>query len=295
MELALLPMVAHFLNAHLGGAWTVRALGASAFCETWRADSASGALFVKRAPLARADVLQAEADGLVSLNATRSIRVPALAGCWADGDSAVLAMEWLDFAAHELPAFGVRFGHDLAALHRAPAPGEGRFGWPRHNWLGGTLQRNCWSQQGGHDGWIAFVTQERLLAFAAGLAPPLPDAVGRVVSKLPALFDDGHVPRPALIHGDLWSGNWGCLRHGEPVIFDPAVSVSDAEAELAMMELFGTPPADFWPAYREVAPLAAGYPRRRPVYQLVHLLNHARLFGGGYARQALALCEVIGR
>src|SRR5688572_18780920 len=134
-------MVADLLNARLRGAWTVRALGASAFCETWRADSASGALFVKSTPLARADMLQSEADGLASLNATRSIRVPALIGCWTEGDSAVLAMEWLDFAGHEPPGrsegeyrsaqarripeprdFGARFGHDLAALHNAPAP-----------------------------------------------------------------------------------------------------------------------------------------------------------------------------
>jgi len=145
------------------------------------------------------------------------------------------------------------------------------------------------------DGWIAFVGHERLRALAEGLAAPLPAAVRDVVDTLPALFDDGHVPRPSLIHGDLWSGNWGCTATGEPAIFDPAVSVSDAEAELAMMELFGSPPASFWPAYREVTPLAAGYERRRAVYQLVHLLNHARLFGGGYARQALALCESIRR
>src|SRR5688500_2794961 len=165
-------MIADLLNAHLGGAWTVRALGASTFCETWRAESASGALFVKSAPLARADVLQAEADGLVSLNAAGSIRVPAVVGCWIEGDSAVLATDWLDFAAHEPRDFGVRFGHALAALHRAPAPGEGRFGWPRDNWLGGTPQRNRWSAQGGRDGWIAFVAHERLHAFAEGLPPP---------------------------------------------------------------------------------------------------------------------------
>jgi protein-ribulosamine 3-kinase len=78
-----------------------------------------------------------------------------------------------------------------------------------------------------------------------------------------------------------------------PVIFDPAVSVADAEYELAMMELFGAPPAGFWTAYRERMPVAEGYARRRPLYQLVHLLNHARLFGGGYERQALAVCASL--
>jgi fructosamine-3-kinase len=77
------------------------------------------------------------------------------------------------------------------------------------------------------------------------------------------------------------------LADGTPVIYDPAVSCSDAEAELAMMELFGAPPAGFWPAYREAAGLHAGYAARRPLYQLYHLLNHALLFGGSYAAQAL--------
>ena len=288
-------MVAELLNARFGGAWSVRALGASTFCDTWRAEGASDTLFVKSAPAAREALLHAEADGLAALAAPRCIRVPAVIGCWSDGGRTLLALQWLHFAAHEPPDFGARLGRQLAALHRAQAPGHGRFGWQRDNWLGGTPQRNRWSAQGGLEGWIAFVAQQRLLAFAEGLPAPLPAAVQRVVSALPTLFDDGHVPRPALVHGDLWSGNWACASDGEPVIYDPAVSVCDAEAELAMMELFGAPPAGFWPAYREAAPLAAGYPRRRAVYQLVHLLNHARLFGGGYARQALALCDAISR
>ena len=126
-----------------------------------------------------------------------------------------------------------------------------------------------------------------------GLDEAIVVAVRGVIEALPRLFDDGHVPRPSLIHGDLWSGNWAALRGGEPVIYDPAVSVSDAEAELAMMELFGTPPAGFWDAYRDVLPIAAGYARRRPVHQLVHLLNHARLFGGGYVQQALSVARSV--
>jgi len=115
-----------------------------------------------------------------------------------------------------------------------------------------------------------------------------------VIDALPALFGDGHAPRPSLIHGDLWSGNWGCTADGAPVIFDPAASISDAEAELAMMELFGAPPAGFWPSYREAAGLAPGYAWRRGLYQLYHLLNHELLFGG-YARQAMAAMDVLFR
>ena len=50
----LAAMVADLLSARLGREWTVRALGASAFCETWRAAGRGDTLFVKSAPFARA-------------------------------------------------------------------------------------------------------------------------------------------------------------------------------------------------------------------------------------------------
>lgn len=293
------------LSQRLGGDWRVDGAAAgSAFCDTWRAECRGGGtafsrLFVKSLPAARADVLQAEADGLAALAATRTIRVPAVAGCWVDDERrlAVLALEWLHFAAAPARGFGERLGRQLAALHAAEPPtGRARFGWRRDNWIGGTPQRNKLGDGGGVAGWIAFYGSERLGALterlqAKGAPASLLSAVRRLIGELPRLFDDGHRPRPSLIHGDLWSGNWAALADGTPVIFDPAVSVSDAEAELAMMELFGAPPAGFWPAYRECFGLHPGYERRRGLYQLYHLLNHALLFGGSYGRQALAVAE----
>jgi fructosamine-3-kinase len=38
-----------------------------------------------------------------------------------------------------------------------------------------------------------------------------------------------------------------------------------------------------------------GYSRRRGLYQLYHLLNHALLFGGGYAAQSLAVARQLIR
>src|SRR6185436_19722437 len=118
---------------------------------------------------------------------------------------------------------------------------------------------------------VEFVGRARLGALRArlgGADAELGAAVDRVIAALPGFFDDGHVPRPSLVHGDLWSGNRGVLADGTPVVFDPAVSVSDAEAELAMMELFGAPPQRFWGAYREAAGLHDGYRRRAGVYRL---------------------------
>jgi fructosamine-3-kinase len=199
----------------------------------------------------------------------------------------VLALEWLDFAPPDA-GFGERLGRALGAQHRAaaPMPGYG-YGWHCDNFIGATPQANARRAD-----WVAFYGELRLAAMRDKLTQRGEDAallraVDEVIAALPRFFDDGHQPRPSLVHGDLWSGNWSMLADGTPVIYDPAVSCSDAEAELAMMELFGAPPAGFWPAYREAAGLHAGYAARRPLYQLYHLLNHALLFGGGYAAQAL--------
>ena len=273
---------------HLGGHWAVRRLSASGFCATWAAERRGDRVFIKSVPLAQADVLEAEADGLAAIAASRTVRVPAVRSLGQDEDFGVtvLAVEWLDLQPPERD-FGTRLGMALAQLHALAPDGDGRFGWHRDNRIGATPQRNQW-----HDDWIGFVAQERLGAMRARLESKAVDArlvraVDCVIDVLPAFFSDGHRPRASLIHGDLWSGNWGALADGTPVIYDPAVSCSDAEAELAMMELFGRPPDGFWDGYREVMPLHDGYHRRRPLYQLYHLLNHALLFGGAYVQQAL--------
>ncbi|WP_128000209.1 fructosamine kinase family protein [Piscinibacter defluvii] len=284
--------VATLLAQRLGGRWTLRPAGGSGFAATWHARGGAGDLFVKSAPPAQHAMLEAEADGLAALGATGTVRVPAVVDCWTTETACVLAIEGLTFAPPP-PDFGARFGAVLAALHRASAPGEGRYGWQRDNWIGGTPQTNRW-----HDDWPGFFAHERLGALAAQLAQRgaparLLDGVAALAERLGDFFDDGHAPRPALVHGDLWSGNWAALADGTPVVYDPAVSVSDAEAELAMMELFGGPPAGFWEKYRAAAGLAPGYAHRRGLYQLYHLLNHALLFGGGYLGSAQRLLDTL--
>ena len=75
------------------------------------------------------------------------------------------------------------------------------------------------------------------------------------------------------------------------MIFDPACYYGDHEAELAMMELFGSPGRRFFERYAEDFPIDAGYAQRRELYNLYHVLNHANLFGGGYATQAARMID----
>lgn len=281
----------------LGGRWHVRALGASAFCDTWEARQGRERLFLKSAPASGAGMLRAEAEGLRALAATGTIRVPAVQACLDRPEGGLLlAVEWLQLARPDA-GFGFRLGEALAALHAQPCPlRPAGFGWHSDNYIGATPQRNTPVQPPTLAGWIRFNKEARLGAMRERLrsAPgELRGALDEVLESLPKLFADAHPPRPSLIHGDLWQGNWGMLGDGTPVVFDPAVSCSDAEAELAMMDLFGSTPNGLRDAY-ELAGGAWPPAQRMHLYQLYHLLNHAVLFGGSYVQQALRTARALG-
>jgi len=232
-----------------------------------------------------ADAFAAEADGLDAL-LKAGIRAPGVIARGAAEDEAFLVLEHLELGAGNAGAYR-DLGTQLAKLHTHH--GE-RFGWHRDNFIGATAQRN---RQSGS--WVEFWQQARLapqLALAAenGMRGKLQRLGEAVIAALPQVLA-GYAPAAALLHGDLWSGNAAFLTDGTPVVFDPAVYFGDREADLAMTELFGGFPAAFYAAYREAAPLADGYPLRRTLYNLYHVLNHANLFGGGYAAQAERMME----
>lgn len=288
------PQPPSALATALGADWEVQALGRSAFCATWQARRGALKRFVKSTPGPAAAMLRSEADGLQALAATGCIRVPRVESLVEGPDGSVaLAMEWLDFAPPD-SGFGRRFGQALAALHAAPCPLEPpAFGWRVDNHLGATPQRNTPPQAPTQAGWLAFMAGCRLGWMRDRLPPAagqLRDAVGQVIEALPTLLPG--VPAPALIHGDLWQGNWNMLGDGTPVIFDPAVSCSDPGAEIAMMELFGSPPAGFRAGYEEAG---GSWPAAQAVavHQLYHLLNHVVLFGGSYVQQALRVARSL--
>jgi len=260
------------------------AAGGMSGCYRWPAAGAT--LFVKVGARSALDAFAAEAAGLGELAAARALRVPRVLASGAAEDAAFLALEWIDALPAD-EACARRLGEGLAALHAVSAP---RFGWRRDNTIGRTPQANGWC-----DDWVEFFRERRLrpqLALAArqDFAALLAAPGERLLDALPLLLD-GHRPAPSLLHGDLWGGNWLAAADGEPVIFDPAVYYGDRETDLAMTRLFGGFGAAFYRAYEAAAPPAPGARRRGELYNLYHVLNHANLFGGGYARQARALIE----
>jgi len=111
-----------------------------------------------------------------------------------------------------------------------------------------------------------------------------------LLDHLPSFFRD-YRPVPSLLHGDLWGGNAGYTSKGDPVIFDPASYYGDRETDLAMTTLFGGFGSAFYEAYDATWPRVSGWQRRIELYNLYHILNHANLFGSGYAHRAQGMID----
>jgi protein-ribulosamine 3-kinase len=242
--------------------------------------------FAKLAPIGRAPMLAAEAEGLAAIRAAGPVRVPGVLAQGDDGETAWLILEWLDLDGLDAKS-GAALGKALAAQHHAP---QAKYGWEKDNFIGASPQANGWS-----DDWLAFWRERRLhaqlrMAMQNRHPTKMIDRGERLLADCEAFFRQ-HRPAPSLLHGDLWGGNASALADGTPVVFDPAVYCGDREADLAMTELFGGFPKDFHAAYRSAWPLDDGYAVRRDFYNLYHVLNHANLFSGGYVEQGARLVE----
>jgi fructosamine-3-kinase len=244
------------------------------------------AFFVKVNHANQVAMFEAEALGLQQMKAAAAILVPQPI-CWGvAGESSYLVQEWLDLDRGGGQAWAA-MGRKLAQLHHFQKATA--FGWERDNTIGSTPQINSWTSD-----WSEFFTKHRIgyqlqLAHQRGGRFPQQE---RLLAAIPEILAN-HKPQPSLVHGDLWSGNAAVTTSGEPVIFDPATYWGDREVDLAMTELFGGFPADFYQGYSEVFPIDAGYQQRKILYNLYHILNHFNLFGGGYASQANRMIEQI--
>jgi fructosamine-3-kinase len=170
-------------------------------------------------------------------------------------------------------AFSPKAWADVGARIRTLHARTGEaYGWPVDYAIGTVTFDNRESGD-----WPSFWGEQRLIATAALLDRPWRERVERLAGRLRALLPAA--PPPALLHGDLWTGNI-LVRDGQLVgLVDPACYHGDAEVDLAMLDLFCTPPEEFWEAY---GPLAPGWRERRPIYQLFPALAHVRLWGAGY-------------
>jgi fructosamine-3-kinase len=264
-----------------------QSIGGGCINDTYRLKGKNRGYFLKLNQADALEMFEAEADGLREIAATKTIRIPSPICTGMTGRQAYLIMEHLPLGGGRA---GSQFelGERLAKLHSFP---QAQFGWHRDNTIGSTPQPNPKSND-----WVGFLREYRLgfqfhLAKQNGM--PFRDEE-ELLRQMDYFFAD-YQPKPALLHGDLWSGNVAYDDQGAPVIFDPATYHGDREAEFGLTEMFGGFGADFWNGYESILPLEAGYATRKLLYRLYHLLNHFNLFGSSYAESAQSIIEQLLR
>ncbi len=267
-------------------------LGGGCINNAARLETENGMLFLKTNEHCPSDMFEREAEGLNVLRPSPPTPLPSRTPLDGRGESPrvpkvfcvganFILLEYIE-AGSRKNNFWETLGEQLAGLHLRTSP---RFGFDHNNYIGATPQINTWEDDG-----YKFFGEHRLLYQSNLLKRNFPTSniqlLTSIVNKLPSLIP----PQPAsLIHGDLWSGNIHNDEQGAPVLIDPAAHYGWAEAELAMMNLFGSTPEKFFKAYESVRPLQSGYKERFDLYNLYHLLNHANLFGGSYLSSVMSI------
>lgn len=182
-----------------------------------------------------------------------------------------------------------------AMLARLHAITRDRFGFERDTLIGSLHQPN-----GDMDHWPRFFAERRLLHMGrrAHEAGSIPGSTLTKLEKLAADIDrliDPPPARPALVHGDIWSGNVLWHEGRVAAFIDPATYFADPEIELAFIDLFGCFGRTFWDHYGDFGSIRPGFwEARRDLYNIYPLLVHATLFGGGYGASVTRTLASLG-
>ena len=239
-------------------------------------DTTIGFFFVKWNESDHTEAFASEARGLELLRNTHEVQVPHVIAYGHKMQKAYIILEYID-SRRPQSGYWEHFGRSLAKLHRHT---HTQFGLDQDNFIGSLKQSNEW-----HDDGVQFFIEKRLKV-QAGLAlyngeisRALYDKFDSLYTRLPDLIP---AEKPALLHGDLWSGNVMVGANGWVCLIDPAVYYGNREAELAFTKLFGGFNPAFYLAYGEAYPLEKGFEERIDIYNLYPLLVHVNLFGSGY-------------
>lgn len=261
-----------------------RGIGGGCINEAYALKTKTGTYFVKyNSASAFPGMFEKEAAGLKILADTQTILVPEIVGAGCADKYAFLLLHYIESGTPHRN-FWNEFGTRLADLHRNS---NEYFGLDHDNYIGSLIQKNSFDND-----FVSFFISQRI-------EPQLKEArnKGAFSSDDVRYFDSlfkslNHIippEKPALVHGDLWSGNFLVSADGSPCIIDPAVYYGHREADIAMTKLFGGFQQDFYHAYNEAWPMEKDWQKRTEIFNLYPLLVHVNLFGGGYARQVMQI------
>jgi len=280
------------LLAHVEAVLGVRPVDATplhggCIAEVWRVELADGGHIVAKRPRGGGDPVT-EGWMLRELRRRGGLPVPEVLHAAPD----LLLLEWIPHDDGGLDGRGEAEAAELlAALHAVTAP---RFGLDRTTPIGPLHQPNPWTER-----WVDFFREHRLLhaarrAHAAGRLPArVLGRIERLAARLERWLEEPAAP--ALLHGDVWTGNV-LVRGGRVAAFvDPAIYFGHPEMEIAFTTLFGPFGRTFYDRYAALRGLDEGFfALRRDLYNLYPLLVHVELFGGGYLRPILRTLDRLG-
>lgn len=248
--------------------------------ESFKLVTTHGNYFLKRNDAKQfPGMFEKEAEGLKMLRTFSSFKVPEVILHGTSINSGFLIIEYLQ-KENKTQTFWQNFGRSLAHMHKQT---HAQFGMGHDNYIGSLKQSNSFKNS-----WADFFVSERIVPLVASanekgrLDIDTVKMFEKLCYKIPELFPN---EVPALLHGDLWSGNYFCSNSNTPCIFDPAMYYGNREMDLAMMQLFGGFHIDTFKAYQEIYPLESKWKERVDLCNLYPLLVHVNIFGGNYVKQ----------
>jgi len=222
------------------------------------------------------DMFEKESLGLKYLSNFGKINIPQVFQSGELHSKGFLLMEYIAPGKMD-KIFWEQLGNGLAELHKVT---NDQFGLDHDNYIGRLHQENTF-----HTDWINFFINCRL-------TPQIKQARNEglisadTVMKFDALYLqlNNLIPseKPALLHGDLWSGNIHSDQNKRPYLIDPAVYYGHREAEMAFTQLFGGFDELFYSSYENTYPMIPGFDSRVDLFNLYPLLVHLNLFGSSY-------------
>lgn len=256
---------------------SVSSVGGGSINDTYKVNTTEGNFFVKKNSASLyPQMFEKEALGLKVLREAKSIELPEVVDFGESENDAFLILRFINNGS-ETSSFWDDFGRQLGNLHKNS---DKHFGLNHDNYIGSLYQYN-----NKHDNWSDFFRAERLerqvkLARNNGaIDTGTVSAFERFYARLDNIFPQ---EPPALLHGDLWGGNFMVSEKGNPVIIDPAVYYGHREMDLGMSQLFGGFDHQFYNSYNKHYPLENGWEERLSYCNLYPLMVHVNLFGGGY-------------
>ena len=266
--------------------WTIKRLTGGDINVVFAFDSGEGRICVKvNNPISFPGMFETEKKGLELLGKHSQFTIPFVQQVVTVGEISLLFMEYIE-SAPPSSGFWEDFGRKLAHLHSHSAD---QFGLSHSNYIGSLAQINELKND-----WPSFYAECRILPMlklARANQRMSEHQIKRMENLLNRTSELMTQEAPALIHGDLWSGNYHVDSNGAPSLIDPSVAYSHREMDIAMMHLFGGFSSSLYDSYHEVYPLVEGWRDRIELFQLYPLMVHVNLFGSSYVPQVMRIVE----